>query len=166
MKLFMVYLGGSASGANLELHDIRFVAGRDIRDTLEILRQQWFGELNGLHIDSYMQVQAIDGYDVVLKQHPQQLSQKLYFVNLGGYYPQQIAEQHAFMLCVAESAAAAKQKAKQQLLVNADKQHKDNLLELDNCFAVTQLQGWHIHLLPGTDSQPMHPDWSGYQRID
>ena len=64
MKLFLVYLGGTAPGANIELHDIRFVAGACIEDTYTQLREQWFGAKAGLHIDSYMQVSDIDGYAV------------------------------------------------------------------------------------------------------
>lgn len=165
MQLFLVYLGGTAPGANIELHDVRFVIGNDISDTYPILCQQWFGTQKGLHIDSYMQVQHIDGYHISLHQTPQQAVQKLFFVNLGGYYPQKIAEQHDFILCVANSADEAKNKAKQQLLKLADSLHKDDLLQLDDCFAVSQLQGWHIHLTPSGQSQPMQPDWSGYRVI-
>ena len=165
MKLFLVYLGGKAPGANIELHDVRFVVAENIADTHETLRSQWFGTVKGLHIDSYMQVNDIDGYAVSLTTEKPQTSQKLYFVNLGGYYPEQIAEQHEFLLCVATSEHDAKQKAKQQLLANADSKHKDDLLELDECFAIEQLQGWHIQLTASGKAQPMHPDWSGYNVI-
>ncbi|MDX3774344.1 DUF1543 domain-containing protein [Chromatiaceae bacterium AAb-1] len=165
MKLFLVYLGGSATGANIELHDVRFVVGNSIEDTYDQLRSQWFGEQKGLHIDSYMQVSAIDGFDISLQKTPSDGEQKLFFVNLGGYLPEYIAEQHAFTLCVAPSATAAKSRAKQQLLNQVQHQHKDNLLELDNCFAIAQLQGWYIHLAGGGRHQEMRPDWSGYNVI-
>lgn len=165
MKLFLVYLGGKAPGANIELHDVRFVVANDIADTYDVLCAQWFGTVKGLHIDSYMQVHDIDGYAVSLAKDAQQSENKLYFVNLGGYYPDKIAEQHEFLLCVATSEHDAKQKAKQQLLANADSKHKDDLLELDECFAIEQLQGWHIHLTASGRAQQMHPDWSGYKVI-
>jgi len=165
VRLFLVYLGGKAPGANIELHDVRFVVAENIADTHETLRGQWFGTVKGLHIDSYMQVNDIDGYAVSLTKEKPQTSQKLYFVNLGGYYPDKIAEQHEFLLCVATSEHDAKQKAKLQLLANADSKHKDDLLELDECFAIEQLQGWHIHLTASGRAQQMHPDWSGYKVI-
>ncbi|HEY9042949.1 MAG TPA: DUF1543 domain-containing protein [Rheinheimera sp.] len=165
MQLFLVYIGGTAPGANIELHDVRFVAAEKIEDTYPLLCQQWFGTVKGLHVDSYMQVQHIDGYSVSLHSTPQHSEQKLFFVNFGGYYPDKIAEQHEFMLCVAANAADAKAKAKQSLLTDADSQHKDDLLELDDCFALEQLQGLYIHLTPSGQSQPMRPDWSGYQVI-
>ncbi len=165
MQLFLVYLGGKAPGANIELHDVRFVAARRIEDTYPQLCQQWFGTIQGLHIDSYMQVKHIDGYAVSLHDAPQDSSLKLYFVNFGGYYPDKIAEQHDFMLCVASSVAEAKTKAKQLLLPDADSRHKDDLLELDDCFAIEQLQGLYLHLSASGQSQSMRPDWSGYNII-
>jgi len=32
-KLFLVYVGGTAPGANIELHDIRFVVGQSMEET-------------------------------------------------------------------------------------------------------------------------------------
>ena len=165
MQLFLVYLGGSAPGANIELHDVRFVAATQIEDTYALLCQQWFGTVKGLHIDSYMQVKHIDGFAVSLHDTAQQSANKLFFINFGGYYPDKIAEQHDFMLCVAASAQEAKAKAKRLLLTDAEKQHKDDLLQLDECFAIEQLQGLHIHLTPSGQSQLMQPDWSGYNVI-
>ena len=73
MQLFLVYLGGIAPGANIELHDVRFVAAERIEDTYTQLCQQWFGSVKGLHIDSYMQVKHIDGYSVSVQREPQNL---------------------------------------------------------------------------------------------
>lgn len=165
MKLFLVYLGGAFAQANIELHDVRFVVGDTIEDTYPQLRQQWFGDLSGLHIDSYMQVSAIDGFTISLHTQPQQRTDKLFFVNFGGYYPDNIAEQHDFMLCVADSLADAKQRGRSLLLTDAASQHKDNLMELDNCFELAQIGSYYIHLEPGGNSQPMRPDWSGYNVI-
>ena len=50
-QLFLVVLGGRARGCRIELHDVRFVAGRSIDDTLPELRRQWFGRREGLHLD-------------------------------------------------------------------------------------------------------------------
>ncbi|GAB2906513.1 DUF1543 domain-containing protein [Rheinheimera gaetbuli] len=165
MQLFLVYLGGTAPGANIELHDVRFVAAQQIQDAYAQLCQQWFGTVKGLHIDSYMQVKHIDGYAVSLRETPAQSELKLYFVNFGGYYADKIAEQHDFMLCVASSHSEAKAKAKQLLLPEADSRHKDDLLELDDCFAVEQLQGLYVHLTESGQSQRLVPDWSGYNII-
>ena len=165
MKLFMVYLGGTAPGANIEVHDIRFVVGETMKDTYAQLRQQWFGEAKGLHLDSYLEVHNIDGYQIKLVPQPVQQTQKLYFVNFGGYYPSHMAEQHEFMLCVASSAAEAKKRAKATLLTKAQSPHKDDLLALDDLIQLDQLQGYYIQLQPSGTSQAQQPDWFGYEVI-
>ncbi|GGW53036.1 DUF1543 domain-containing protein [Alishewanella tabrizica] len=165
MKLFMVYLGGSAPGANIELHDVRFVVGEHIVDTYPQLRAQWFGQVKGLHLDSYLALQHIDGYEITLVTTPIKQDVKLYFVNFGGYYPNKIAEQHDFTVCVARSAAEAKAKAKASLLTDAQSQHKDDLLMLDECLSIDEVNGYYIQLQAKGHSQPLIPDWSGYEVI-
>jgi len=165
MKLFMVYLGGSAPGANIELHDVRFVVGENIVDTYPQLRAQWFGQVKGLHLDSYLVLQHIDGYEISLVTTPIKQDVKLYFVNFGGYYPTKIAEQHEFTVCVARSAAEAKAQAKARLLTDAQSQHKDDLLALDECLSIDEVSGYYIQLQPKGHSQPLIPDWSGYEVI-
>ena len=49
--LFLVVLGGRAKKANIELHDVRWVIGSRIEDTFDVLRRDWFGLIDGLHID-------------------------------------------------------------------------------------------------------------------
>ncbi len=165
MKLFMVYLGGTAPGANIEVHDIRFVVGNSMPDTYEQLRAAWYGEPKGLHLDSYVHIHNIDGYQIKLVKNPVKQPEKLYFVNFGGYYPTKLAEQHEFMLCVATSAASAKAKAKALLLTDTQSPHKDDLLELDDCFCVDNVNGYYIELVAGGHSQPLQPDWFGYEVI-
>ena len=49
-------LGGRANKANIELHDVRWVLGTKIEDTYDVLRREWFGAIEGLHIDSYKKI--------------------------------------------------------------------------------------------------------------
>jgi hypothetical protein len=130
-ELFLVVLGGRTAGAHIELHDVRFVAGRTIEDTLPALRRQWFGSRRGLHLDSWMAVRFVDGYRVELRPEPFVGPERLWFVNMGGYDPAQLAEQHAFGLVVATSPQAAKAAARRRLLPHALERHKDDLHELD-----------------------------------
>ena len=64
--LYLVVLGGRAKKANIELHDVRWVVGSEIKDTYETLRKDWFGTSRGLHIDSYKKIKYIDGYKINL----------------------------------------------------------------------------------------------------
>ena len=65
--LFLVVLGGRADKANVELHDVRWVVGSHIEDTFNDLRNNWFGSIDGLHIDSFKKIEYIDGYKINLK---------------------------------------------------------------------------------------------------
>jgi len=191
--LFLVVLGGRLPQAQIELHDVRFVVGRTIDDTLPALRRQWFGARRGLHLDSWMAVRWVDGHRVELRNEPFAGEQRLWFVNVGGYDPQQLAEQHAFGLVVARSAQAAKAAALRRMLPGLEQRHKDDLHgvaeaagalaaaadeRVDDCLDVQQsLAGltavpagsaagrWAVHLIPDGGQQPQVPDWYGYRPI-
>jgi hypothetical protein len=174
--LYLAVLGGRTASCHIELHDVRFVAGASIDDTLPELRRQWFGRREGLHLDSYMAVRAIDGWTVSLGREPfAPRPERLWFVNLGAYHPDSLAELHQFGLVVAASAAAAKAAAKRQWLRDALQPHKDDLVAVDDCLTLEQLellepQGgerWYVQLEPHPEgwSQPQRPDWFGYRLI-
>ena len=133
--LFLVVLGGRIAGAQIELHDVRFVAGASIDDTLPQLRRQWFGARKGLHLDSWMAVRFVDGYRVELRPEPFAGPERLWFVNMGGYDPQQLAELHAFGVFVASSPQAAKAAARRRLLREALERHKDDLHGVEGALA-------------------------------
>ena len=112
LRLFVVMLGGRHARANIELHDVVFAIAPSIEQTHEQLRQQWFGELAGLHIDSWMTVDGVEQWQVRLSAEPQADGlPKLYFVNLGGYVNGEFGEAHHNLLVVADDAAEAKRKA-------------------------------------------------------
>ncbi|APC91947.1 MULTISPECIES: DUF1543 domain-containing protein [Francisella] len=164
-QLFIVYLGGSAPKANIELHDIQFVIGDIIEDTYEQLRKNWFGSVKGLHLDSYKAVKGADGYKISLQDKPQVSDKKLYFVNLGGYVKSKLNELHEFGLFVATDKTQAKEKAKKSLLKNSLHQHKDNLMEVDDCLELSSINGKYIHLNPNDGKYDLKPDWFGYRVI-
>jgi hypothetical protein len=192
--LFLVVLGGRIAGAHIELHDVRFVAGPSIDDTLPALRRQWFGARKGLHLDSWMAVRFVDGYRVELRLEPFVGPERLWFVNMGGYDPQQLAELHAFGVVVATSPQAAKAAARRRFLAHAQERHKDDLhgvedalaagvddcLEVQLSFAADPAEpadaaaaatgggrqaGWAVHLIPDGREQAQVPDWFGYRPI-
>lgn len=167
-RLFLVVLGGRIAGCSIELHDVRFVAADSIEEAIPLLRRQWIGRRRGLHIDSHMVVEFIDGYRIDLRQEPFLGSERLWFVNMGGYDPRQLMELHQFTLTVAASAPAAKARARGRLLPGALDRHKDDLHAVDDCLRLEELQGWHLHLTPDPEerSQPLVPDWFGYRLID
>jgi hypothetical protein len=171
--LFLVVLGGRHGTSLIELHDVRFVAGKCIDDTIPELRRQWFGRREGLHLDSFMAVRAVDGYAVRLGREPSAPGpERLCFLNRGAYRPDSLAELHHFGLVVARSPQAAKAAAKRQWLRGALQQHKDDLVGVDDCLAIEQLEllggeRWHVRLEPHPEglSQSQVPDWFGYRLI-
>ncbi len=162
MQLFMVYLGGRVSGCHIEMHDVRFVVAEQIEDAYGQLKAQWVGDKSQVHMDSYMAVRHVDGFDVEVVDTPVEQAHKLYFVNLGAYRPDSLAEQHEFALVVATGAEEAKNLAKQRLLTGLSHQHKDNLHEVDDCLALDLIDAHYLKLTPGGRSQPIRPDWFGY----
>jgi len=164
-SLFLVVLGGRLPGVHIELHDVRFVAGATIEATLPQLRRQWFGARRGLHLDSWMVVRFVDGFRVELREEPFAGPERLWFVNMGGYDPSQLAEQHAFGVFVAASPQAARAAARRQLLPEAQERHKDDLHGVEEVLGGEGSQRWAVHLIPDGRQQPQRPDWYGYRPI-
>jgi len=184
--LYLVVLGGRAEKANIELHDVRWVVGSKIEDTFDTLRNDWFGSLKGLHIDSYKKIKYIDGYKINLiyfekdKIDKKQLIKKnetktnLWFVNIGGYSPTSMQEKHEFGLVIASSKFEAKNIAKSKWLIGIKKKHKDDLASLDmiiscdDCELIKNIGNWQIELTPDNNffQENNYPDWYGYKKID
>ena len=184
--LFLVVLGGRAEKANVELHDVRWVVGARIEDTYDVLRNDWFGTLEGLHIDSYKKINYVDGYKVNLKNidhkklkdnefyNGNNSKKNLWFVNIGGYHPSSMQEKHEFGLVVASNKLEAKNIAKSKWLLGSKKKHKDNIASLkiligcDDCQLIQKIGKWEIELTLKNNciGETNHPDWYGFKRID
>jgi len=184
--LFLVVLGGRAIKANVELHDVRWVVGSKIEDTFDELRRDWFGTIDGLHIDSYKKINYVDGYKINLKKieknklknnkfHKENIPQyKLWFVNIGGYDSKSMQEKHEFGLVAASSSFEAKNKAKSKWLNGCKKKHKDDIAPLndlwtyDDCEMISKIDNWEIELNQENNcvEDTFYPDWFGYKRID
>lgn len=148
--LFVVMLGGKHPGAKIEVHDVVFAFGLTLNDCHDQLRQQWFGSAKGLHIDSWWQVQGVDGYQLHFSNvAPKAGDPRLYFINLGGYQTGNFGEDHQYLLVVANSPEQAKQFGKQRIPKLWDKPHTDNLYDVDDCIAIDAVAGRYVQLLPG-----------------
>ena len=163
-KLFAVYLGGRAPRCNTELHDVVFVVGESIEASYPRLMDKWFGDPLRLHIDSWIELRAVDGWRILLRPEAPAGGNKLYFINLGAYLPGQFTEVHANAFVVAASEAAVKQRAKAELLRGAQSVHTDDLYDIDDCLEIAEVDGHHVHLEPATDQAPLDPH-NGYHII-
>ena len=157
MKLFAIYIGGEVARANIEVHDMRFVVAPSIGETHDELRRQWWGRPSSLHIDCWAEIDHADGYDVSLSAEPYEGSERLYYVNLGGYDPSDFSEKHRNMFVVAESVAQAKSRAL-KTVKDWDAAHRDDLYEAEQAFALDQVPGgrrFYIHLLRSEEPRPL-----------
>lgn len=142
MKLFAVYLGGKAQGANIEVHDLVFAVGEDIKSCFPELRKKWFGDPNSVHIDSYGEINLVKGYQVELtpKSLNSKTKEKLFFVNLGFAETKTFGEGHLMDFLVAPSALSAKALAKSLFPPDTIGHHIDNLIKID------QVDSWQVNL--------------------
>lgn len=157
MKLFAIYVGGEMPGANIELHDMRFVVAPSISKTHDELRRQWWGAPDSLHIDCWAEITHADGYSVELKPEPYKGREKLYFVNLGGYDPAEFAERHQNVFVVADSIPKAKAQAS-RAVDGWVELHRDDMYEAEQAFCLNDTadaQRLHIHLTPGGPTEPL-----------
>jgi hypothetical protein len=156
VELFAIYIGGEHPGAHIEVHDVRFVIAKSVRETHAKLRADWWGTPGTLHIDCWAEVTQVDGYDVTLRSEPPAGREKLYFVNLGGYDGQEFAERHKNMFVVATSPNDAKKRAV-AVIAGWKDAHRDDLYEAEQAFALDTMIGdrLHIHLTPSQRIQPL-----------
>lgn len=142
MKLFMVLIGCTPPGRHTEQHDVYFGIGETIRDLIPQFLDFWPEAKGKLHLDGWREVNYVDGYrvevvaaDVAMvsaplsqaataspatsgamspsMEAPSQVAAALFFLNLGGYKPNELEEYHYKMLVAAPNKGVAVQRAKQ-----------------------------------------------------
>lgn len=109
-QLFAFYIGGSHPKSNIELHNLQFAVGGKISDCFEQLKNDWFGDLDGVHIDSYIMLDYVDGYKISIndkKDSKENSDLKLFCVHLGAKVENVFEEQHKTQFIVSRSANEA-----------------------------------------------------------
>lgn len=153
-SLFIVMLGGRHARANTEVHDVVLAVGDSLEEVYPQLKNAWFGEQKGLHIDAWAQIYgvAFEGKNYQIQftdAAPNQADQKLYLLNLGGYDAGEFGELHRYVLVVAQNAMVAKQRGKAHFAQHWQKQHTDRVLDVDDCIAIDQVHGRYVQLIEG-----------------
>ena len=151
-NLFMVMLGGRHARANTEVHDVVFAVADSLEESYPQLKNAWFGEQKGLHIDAWTQVNGIEcrgkKYQIQFSDaQPQAEDEKLWLINLGGYDIREFGELHRYVLVVAPHTAEAKQLGKQYFDQKWQKQHTDRVLDVDDCIAIDCVYGRYVVLV-------------------
>lgn len=115
-KLFMIMLGCTPKGRNTEQHDVFFTIANTIAEVKSEVIDFW-PEANGrIHLDAWREVTEVDGFHIepVSIENPGiQNSNRLFFINLGGYRKNEFDEFHYKLLVIANDKAEAIKKAKE-----------------------------------------------------
>ncbi|HEY0233799.1 MAG TPA: DUF1543 domain-containing protein [Afipia sp.] len=157
MKLFAIYVGGEMLGANIELHDMRFVVAPSITETYDELQRQWWGIPKSLHIDCWAEISHADSYDITLSAEPFVGPERLYYVNLGGYAEGEFSEQHKNVFVVADTVTKAKARAL-KVTKNWREPHRDEMYEAEQAFSLSdagRAQQLFIHLTPNAEPREL-----------
>ena len=110
-KLFMLLIGCTPQGRHTEQHDVFFGIGENVSDLIPEIKQFWPEAKGKMHIDGWRTVTNVNDQtiSVISKvstiENP--LSPKLFFINLGGYKPNEFEEFHYKMLTVAATKGDA-----------------------------------------------------------
>ena len=149
--LYFVVLGCKPVGRVTEQHDVFFGIGESIADLVPQIQAFWPDAGVGLHIDSFRRVRYIGDYSLAIVPRENLLNNLLgkddhslhvYFINLGGYRPQDMEEYHFKQLIVADAMDTAIVETQQTVFcTNLQDTHVDNkyALDIDDCYQVEDL---------------------------
>ena len=115
-RLFMLLLGCKPEGRFTEQHDIFFGIGYSLKGLIPDIREYWQDGGGKLHIDAWREVTEVDSFriDVIPRgTAPEAQSHRLFFINLGGYKPDEFDEFHYKMIVAAADKGEAIRKAKE-----------------------------------------------------
>ena len=124
-KLFMIGLGGSIKGANIEVHDTQLIAAESVEDCYEIAKERWYGD--SLHLDSYTEIKCLDGYRVDFESVS---DINLYMIVYGGYAKGIVDELHEYHFITAKSKEEAKKIGKEFLPMFPTMDHVDSVVDV------------------------------------
>jgi hypothetical protein len=115
-KLFMLLIGCSPAGRNIEQHDVYFGIGETLKDLVPGVMEFWPDAIkNKLHFDAWREVTVVNGYrvEILPASHNPTSGARLFFINLGGYKPGEFEEFHYKMLIAASDKTEAINLSKQ-----------------------------------------------------
>ena len=145
-KLFACYIGGKIANCNIEMHDTVFVVAKNTTEFIENIKQKVVA-FESFHIDSWVVLQNVDGYEISLENAKKTSENKLFFVNLGSYLAGKFGENHFMQFCVAKSRAEAIEIAKKMVQPDEELVHGDNIYNLDDCIKLDKIDDLFVHLI-------------------
>lgn len=114
VKLFMVLVGCTPKGRNIEQHDVFFSIAKNMKEIIPQAKNFWPEASAGLHFDAWRTVTHTNGYKIAVVKKGTDFTNdaKLFFINLGGYKQHEFEEFHYKMIVAAPDKAAALKYAK------------------------------------------------------
>jgi len=180
-KLFLLLLGSKAPKRNVEQHDYFFGIANTLKELVPQIKAFWPEAGNSIHVDGWRLVTNVDGYEIKVMPRTgltPPSERKLFFINLGGYQPNKLEEQHYTVLTVQENRASAVQDAKKTAFFKANSikganSHIDEKygIDVDDIYRVEdildpqQKEKYHIVIEPGSDLKADHIHL-GYFKLD
>ena len=154
-KLFMLLLGASPIGRFTEQHDIFFGIAEEIKDLKQDLMDFWPEAGLKLHIDGWREVNLVNGFQVKIvprgDDSDDQITTRLFFINLGGYKQNEFEEYHYKIIVAAKDKGEAVQSAKQTSFYKhtgfkgADSHIDDKYgVDVDDLYEITDILPAHM----------------------
>ncbi len=115
-KLFMLLIGCKPKGRHTEQHDVFFAVADTVSDLIPEIKAFWPEAKGKMHIDGWRAVTHVDGQAVSIVPRDSPLpdaSSRLFFINLGGYKPNEFEEFHYKMLVASKTKSEAIKQSKQ-----------------------------------------------------
>lgn len=113
-RLFMLLIGCKPAGRNTEQHDIFFGIANSVNELIPQIKSFW-PDSGKMHIDGWREVNTVDNHAIKIIPHTTEqepATNKLFFLNLGGYKENEFEEFHYKMLAVSADKGEAIKKAK------------------------------------------------------
>lgn len=109
LKLYMVLLGCKPEGRIIEQHDLFFGIAKSPTELLPQINKFWPEAKGKFHIDVWREVTRVNSYEIEIVERSQEIlsDNNLYFLNLGGYKPNEFEEYHYKLLEVASTISVA-----------------------------------------------------------
>lgn len=161
-NLYMIGIGGKTNQSNIEVHDIQFLIGDSIEATYDCLRDKWYGIENSLHMDSYLSVKGVVGYEICIKEAENKSEEALYLVTFGGTQTDVFQELHCYELVVATSEKEARKKAMGQVEHSLENLHVDNIVKINRD---TTSSKYDLHFKKSDDVFSVKPEWQGFTKL-
>src|SRR5258705_9297400 len=109
-KLYMILIGCTPPGRNIEQHYVFFGIGESITELIPDIVAFWPEAQAKLHFDAWREVTTVNGFAVSIASAdagPVNTPAKLFFINLGGYKQNEFEEFHYKMIVAATDKAGA-----------------------------------------------------------